>query len=113
MKGETLGMRLRRARELKRFSQKEVEEKIKISNVNISRYETDQTSPNLDTLKKLADIYQVSLDWIFGITDKPDRIISKELKDLGYEWVSVIEECRASGLSPAHMKEIVKAITRK
>jgi transcriptional regulator with XRE-family HTH domain len=113
IKSETLGMRLRRAREFNRLSQKEVEEKTGISNVNISRYETDQTSPGLDTLKLLADTYGVSLDWIFGVTDKPDRVIPEELKEIGYEWVSVIRECRSSGLSPDHIKKIIQAVAGK
>jgi transcriptional regulator with XRE-family HTH domain len=109
-KVETLGLRLRHARELSGYSQLEVEKITGINNANISKYELDQTSPGLETLKKLADTYGVSLDWIFGITDKPDRIISKELQDLGFEWVSVIDKCRASGLTPEQVKNLIDAI---
>lgn len=113
---ETLGMRLRRAREMSGLNQLRVEEITGIKNANLSKYELDQTSPGLDTLKTLADTYEVSLDWIFGVTDKPDRVISQELKDLGFEWVSVIDKCRSSGLTPTQVKNLldaVEAINRK
>jgi len=39
--------------------------------VSINRYENDVSSPTLETLLWYADYFDVSLDWIFGRTDKP------------------------------------------
>ena len=45
----------------------EVERKIGISNGQIRRW--DKTSPNSDTLKKVADYFNVSVDYLLGRTD--------------------------------------------
>jgi transcriptional regulator with XRE-family HTH domain len=107
MNKETLGMRLKRARDLMRLSQLEVEEQTGINNANLSRYEKDTTSPNLDTLKILANFYKVSLDWLFGVTDKPNRVTSDELKEYGIEWVELRKDAVAAGLSADDVREII------
>jgi transcriptional regulator with XRE-family HTH domain len=66
----TLGSRLRKARERKRISQTRVFELIGINNKTLSRYENDGTEPDAKTLKALADLYHVSLDWIYGRNEK-------------------------------------------
>lgn len=35
-----------------------------------TRLEADGAKPNYDTLIKLADFYEVSVDWLMGRTDK-------------------------------------------
>ena len=62
---------------------KEVRESLKLSQAkvtslngtttqaSINRYENQQSSPSLDILLWYADFFNVSLDYIFGRTDKP------------------------------------------
>ena len=40
-----------------------------INNVYLSRYETGKVSPNISTLIKLADYYDVSIDYLVGRSD--------------------------------------------
>lgn len=67
----SLGERLRTAREKSGFKQTQVFEKTKINNKTLSRYENDGSEPDKDTLTILADLYGVSIDWLYGRTDDP------------------------------------------
>ena len=54
---------------LRKQNNKTQEEMAKFLNTNqrtYGRYELDQSEPNLETLIKLADYYQVSLDYLVG-----------------------------------------------
>jgi len=70
----TLGQRLRFARGRKGWSQNLVCQKLGISNSGLSGYERDYREPDAETLKKLADIYEVSVDYLLGRTDNPNHI---------------------------------------
>ncbi|GKU76892.1 helix-turn-helix domain-containing protein [Paenibacillus sp. L3-i20] len=59
-----LGHRLRKAREAKKLSQTEVFKRIFVNNKTLSRYENGGTEPDIDTLNKLSELYEVSLDWL-------------------------------------------------
>jgi transcriptional regulator with XRE-family HTH domain len=77
----TLGQRLRNARKNKGYSQIQVFELTGINNKTLSSYETDYSKPDLDTLAKLSELYDVSLDYL--ITGKePDGACCKELREL-------------------------------
>ncbi len=39
---------------------------------SISRYETMEREAGYETLLRIADYFHVSLDYLFGRTDKPD-----------------------------------------
>ena len=61
--------RLKDLREDKDLTQNTVAKFIGCSQTTYSRYETGQTSVPNDVLNKLADFYDVSLDYIFARTD--------------------------------------------
>ncbi|KZE80297.1 MULTISPECIES: helix-turn-helix domain-containing protein [Paenibacillus] len=60
----TVSERLRYARERINFKQKDVSERTGINNKTLSRYENGGSEPDINTLRVLADLYEVSLDWI-------------------------------------------------
>jgi len=66
---KTLGDSLRNAREAKNLTQIEVAKKTGIHNKTISNYENDVSSPDPDTLKTFADIYETSVDYLLGRTE--------------------------------------------
>lgn len=66
-----LGDRLRRAREKRGWNQQYVSSKTDISNTALSNYEQNYREPDQDKLKKLADLYGVSVDWLMGRTEIP------------------------------------------
>jgi transcriptional regulator with XRE-family HTH domain len=61
-------------RENRRWSQLEVAKKIGITNAVLSNYERGSRDPDTDTLKRLANLYEVSIDYLLGLTDNPKLI---------------------------------------
>lgn len=66
-----VGKRLRALRESIGVSQAKMAELIHSQQPSIARYETDQTDPSAEVLLRYADYFDVSMDYIFGRTDKP------------------------------------------
>ena len=50
----------------KKLTQKELAEQIGISQKSYSHWETGKNEPSFENLIKLADLLEVSLDWLFG-----------------------------------------------
>ena len=48
------------------LTQQQVADKLNISRVNYTRYETDAVCPDFDTLVDIADFFNVSLDFLFN-----------------------------------------------
>ena len=61
-----LGQKLKELRLSESLTQQQLADKLQISRVNYTRYETNAVRPDYELLIKLADFYDVSLDDIFG-----------------------------------------------
>ena len=48
------------------LTQKELCNKLNVSRSTYNGYELDKFEPNIETLKKLADLYDVSVDYLIG-----------------------------------------------
>lgn len=66
-----LGERLKQLRKDKNLTQTELGNKINVTKVSISGYESGNRSPDTDTLQRLADYFEVSTDYLLGRTDIP------------------------------------------
>ena len=62
-------MRIRDLREDADLTQKTVADYLHIRQSTYSQYETRQRQLPIDTLIKLAELYDVSTDYILGLTD--------------------------------------------
>ena len=62
-------MRLKELRTEKVATQKEVADYICCSPLVYSRYERGEREPDIDTLCRLADYFEVSIDYIVGRTN--------------------------------------------
>lgn len=78
----SLGSRLKKERERRKWSQKEVAEKIGITNAVLSNYERDYRDPDTVTLKKLADLYEVETDYLLGRKTTDYYITSEAAKTI-------------------------------
>lgn len=58
---------LKRARQSSKMTQEQVAEKLNTSRSNITKYELGSLEPNIETIGMLAELYNVSTDWLFGI----------------------------------------------
>ena len=94
----SLGYRLKKEREKRNWSQKFVAEKIGITNTVLSNYERDYRDPDTETLKKLADLYGVSTDYLLGLTDNPQPkksvIVAGQEIELTQEELKLFEELK-------------------
>lgn len=60
---------LRDLRKENGYSQKQIAEKLCISQQTYSDYENGKTEPTPDTLIKISKIYNVSVDYLLGVVD--------------------------------------------
>ncbi len=60
-----LGKNLKYLRKTFHLTQAEISEKIGVSRVNYTRYENNKVRPDYETVIKIADFYDVSLDELF------------------------------------------------
>lgn len=77
----TLGERLKDARKKKNFTQMNAAKKLGVTNGALSGYERNYRDPDTDMLRKMADLYEVSTEWLLGNTDNPKRIANDSLTD--------------------------------
>lgn len=75
----TMGDRLRELRLRKNLSQEEVAKQIGVTRSAYSHYEINNRQPVYETLKKLAVLFNVSLDYIIGGEPvKPETQVTPE-----------------------------------
>ena len=81
---ETIGRRLKRLRKSKGLSQDAVSDLIYVSRETIRDWENDVCRPTCDSLITLGKFYQVSVDYILGVSDaqsiRLDRLTNDEAK---------------------------------
>jgi transcriptional regulator with XRE-family HTH domain len=68
---EIVGKKLRALRESVGLSQNKLAGMIGVRQSSINRYENGQSVPSVKTFRWYADYFDVSMDYIFGRTDKP------------------------------------------
>lgn len=73
----TFGEKLQSQRRLKGMSQEELAEKLSVTRQTISKWELDQSTPELEFIARLSDIFGVSTDYLIkndvaaeNVTDK-------------------------------------------
>ena len=65
-----MGNKLRSLRIEKKLTQKQIAERIGLAISAVSSYESGTRYPSYEVLVKLAHIFQVSTDYLLGMTDK-------------------------------------------
>ena len=117
---ETIGTRIRELREKKRLTQPELAEKINIKRPSITAYESGNQLPPVDTLMKIADFFNVSLDFLTGRTN--DRMLHRlteldknELQGLTeqeYEILSIVFSAVDQILEGKEPKETIESLAK-
>lgn len=98
---EMFGYKLRKLRNEKGISQQTLSNELQISKAALSYYENGQRVPDIDTLKKVAVFFNVSSDYLLGLSD-----ISSNDKDLK-------EVCSYTGLNEKVIMNIKKSEIKK
>ncbi len=68
---ETFRVRLRAARDLRRWSQSELAGRARLPPSSIAHFETGSRKPSFDTLRRLAGALEVTTDYLLGRVDDP------------------------------------------
>lgn len=113
------GKRLRYLRQQKGLKQKELSKILELSERAVGNYETDYRFPSQDILNKIADYFEVSIDYLLGRTDDPSAFVLSgddlpdELKKLGVEELGVDAEVKKHGLTKKDIEEVIEYIKFK
>lgn len=75
----TNGERIKYLREKNGLTQKDIATRLGVESAAISKYELDMREPNIEALKKLASIFNVSIDYLLGRT--PDVFVNECYRD--------------------------------
>jgi len=66
--------RLKELRKAKRTTQKQISTAIGLTESNYQLFEYGTVRPSHDSIIKLADFFEVSTDYLLGLTDNPARM---------------------------------------
>ena len=70
MNNTRIGENIRRLRKEANMTQKDLADKLEISVSNITKYEKEQLEPNLNILKKLGEVFNISADELLNSDTK-------------------------------------------
>ena len=65
--------RLKLVRKAHKASQKQLSEVIEVSETQYQNYEYGKHLPTIDKLEKLCTYFNVSADYLLGLSDNPER----------------------------------------
>ena len=69
----TIGEQLKELRKARKILQKDIAMFLNIPLRTYQSYEYGEAEPNLDSVAKLADFFDVSTDYLLGCSDNPKR----------------------------------------
>lgn len=91
--------RLKELRVKMGLSQQALADKLNVSQQSICKYENDTIEPNIDMLKTMADLFNVSVDYLIGYSSYTHKVEEVFDTDLNVDELSVLQKYRA--LSPS------------
>ncbi|AOY78145.1 helix-turn-helix domain-containing protein [Clostridium formicaceticum] len=69
--------RLKQLRKEKKLTQEDLAIQLNKTRSTVAGYETERKEPDYDTLKKIAEFFDVSIDYLLGHSDTPHSYSSK------------------------------------
>jgi len=81
-------------RKERKISQLKLAVAMGISQQSINKYENHDVQPDIETLKRFADYFYTSIDYLVGYTDIRGKIRSPEAFYVGADEIRIIEEYR-------------------
>lgn len=114
----SLGKRIASLRNEKNITQEYLSNILDVLRATIAMYETDKREPDNTNLNKLADYFNVSIDYLLGRTDSTqlyelkDEQIPVELMGIGVEYITVAKRIKEEGLTPQEVETMIEAIKK-
>lgn len=85
-------LRLKDLREEKGVSQQQLANILGISQGSVGNWESGIREPNFETIKKIADYFAVSTDYLLGRTDEPNQSTDQQLEGIEFALFGEIKE---------------------
>lgn len=85
---------LKRLREAANISQKALADVIGVSQQSINKYENHNIEPDIETMIRLADYFNTSVDFLIGHTDIPHKIEPVHPCDLNKREATIVDGYR-------------------
>ena len=70
---DNFGEKLKQLRINKPVTQKQIADYLGVNTVTVQRFEYGDRRPSYENLIKLCDYFQVSADFLLGLSDDPER----------------------------------------
>ncbi len=115
-----LKVKLKSLRKIENITQEELAKKININLSTYKQYETNRTEPDIETLKKIADYFDISLDFLCNrprpfdlpsITTQEQKALIHKIIDLNKEQCMLVD-AYIEGLKVGQQKhnELIKKL---
>ena len=78
---DSFGKRLKQLRISKDMTQDQLGKIFNVTNVGVAKWESDDRFPDKNTLVKIADYFEVTLDYLLCRTDLKDYVVCETSKD--------------------------------
>lgn len=109
------GARLRQLRTARGLSQMDFSKQIQISKSSVNMYERGEREPGLETLERIADYFNVDMDYLLGKSDTVSRFTHADLPSNIIPMPEMREipligaiACGAPTLAEEHIEEYIK-----
>jgi len=80
-----IGSRIAFLRDQRGLTQEELATSLGISRAALSHYEKNRREPDTETLSKVADLFQVSLDYLAGRTQQATAVLDADVRKFADE----------------------------
>ncbi|WP_158738660.1 helix-turn-helix domain-containing protein [Alteribacillus sp. YIM 98480] len=105
-KENVFGERARNLRDKKGKTQEDVANAVGLSRARYSHYENGRVEPDIETIRKLADYYECTTDYLMGLSDIPsneDTSVREEFNDprtdlMFKDWKNMTDEQKEEAL---------------
>lgn len=99
-----IGVRLKQLRKENNMTLDELGVKLNMPKSSLSRYENEESDPSIETVKKIAQFYGVTIDWLAGISEE------REPSYLDEQFINLMEECKKNNLSADKVIRLIKLL---
>ncbi len=104
-------IRLKQLRQIKQVTQSELATSIGVKASTIANYESNRNEPSFDKLVDLAKFFNVSVDYLLGITEECHCCVIKSLDNENYELFQLFKQL--SMLEVEDIKDYIKYLLHK
>ena len=104
-------LRMKELRERRRLNQEGLAMKLNVSQSTISAYEVGERKPDLDTLIAIANLFDVSTDYLLGLSEVRKSIKQSDLSPDELEYL--IKYRKASEISREKVKAYMEGLLNR